>query len=136
GLAALPSFPALRELMPIDVPDDGYRHIGACDALERLVLMYCRETTDAATAHIARLPGLARYFASYTRISDRSLEMLGGMSSLQQIELSGCAGVTNAGVAALARLPRLRELRLDGMQGVMADIVGVLPADVDVTFST
>jgi len=28
GLSALPRFPALRELMPMDVPDEGYRHIG------------------------------------------------------------------------------------------------------------
>ncbi len=52
GLSALPRFPALRELMPMDVPDDGYRHIGRCDRLESLVLMYCRETTDAATEHL------------------------------------------------------------------------------------
>ena len=43
GLSALPHFPALRELMPMDVPDEGYRHIGACEHLDSLVLMYCRE---------------------------------------------------------------------------------------------
>ena len=52
GIATLPSFPALRELMPMDVPDAGYRHIGKCAELESLVLMYCRDTTDAATEHI------------------------------------------------------------------------------------
>ena len=49
GVAALPRFPALRELMPMDVPDAGYRHIGQCTELDSLVLMYCRDTTDAAT---------------------------------------------------------------------------------------
>jgi hypothetical protein len=29
GVAELPGFPALRELMPMDVPDAGYRHIAA-----------------------------------------------------------------------------------------------------------
>ena len=48
GLSALPRFPALRELMPMDVPDDGYRHVARCVQLESLVLMYCRETGDGA----------------------------------------------------------------------------------------
>ena len=77
GAAALP---ALRELMPMDVPDDGYRHIGQCEQLESLVLMYCRDTTDAATQHITGLPKLKKYFASYNRITDRTPEMLSGMA--------------------------------------------------------
>jgi hypothetical protein len=76
GIATLPTFPALRELMPMDVPDEGYRHIGKCDQLASLVLMYCRDTTDRATEHIVRLPALAHYFASYTRITDRTPKML------------------------------------------------------------
>ena len=32
GVAELPRFPALRELMPMDVPDEGYRHIARCEA--------------------------------------------------------------------------------------------------------
>ena len=55
ALAALPRFPALRELMPMDIPDAGYRHIGRCEQLESLILMYCRDTTDAATEHITGL---------------------------------------------------------------------------------
>ncbi|MFN0097774.1 MAG: hypothetical protein ACKVS7_03790 [Gemmatimonadaceae bacterium] len=58
GIAALPSFPALRELMPMDVPDAGYFHIGKCAALESLILMYCRNTTDTATEHITGLERL------------------------------------------------------------------------------
>src|SRR5262249_34871391 len=52
GVSALPTFPALKELMPMDVPDAGYRHVGKCEQLESLILMYCRDTTDAATEHI------------------------------------------------------------------------------------
>ena len=55
GISTLPSFPALKELMPMDVPDAGYRHIGRCERLESLILMYCRDTTDAATEHITGL---------------------------------------------------------------------------------
>jgi hypothetical protein len=116
GVAELPGFPALRELMPMDVPDEGYRHIARCHGLESLVLMYCRETGDAATGHIARLPRLRSYSASYTRITDHTPELLSRMDTLERITMAGCAAVTNAGLAHLARLPRLRELRVSGPQ--------------------
>lgn len=135
GLAALPDFPALRELMPIDVPDDGYRHVGRCARLESLVLMYCRETTDAATGHIAGLPGLRHYFASYNRITDRTPEILGGMPSLEEITFDSCAGLTDAGVVRLAQLPRLRELRLSGMAGVTAAAAAAFGPHVRVSYS-
>jgi hypothetical protein len=134
GVAELPRFPALRELMPMDVPDEGYRHIARCAALESLILMYCRETTDAATEHIVRLPQLKRYFASYTRITDRTPELLSQMDSLEEITLSGCAGVTNTGLAHLARLPRLLELRVSGPQ-ITPDIPSHFPSRVRTTYS-
>ena len=118
GLSALPRFPALRELMPMDVPDEGYRHIAGVTTLESLVLMYCRDTTDRATEHIGGLPHLHRYFASYTRITDRTPEILGGVESLEEVTLHTCAGLTNRGIAALARLPRLRRLEASGMPHV------------------
>ena len=135
GLSALPRFLALRELMPIDVPDDGFRHVGRCEQLESLVLMYCRDTTDVATGHIAGLPWLKSYFASYTRITDRSLEILGRMPSLERIELSACAGVTNAGLRGLALLPRLREVHLGGMPNVTREGAAVFPLRVRVQYS-
>jgi hypothetical protein len=98
------------------------RPITPTTTLESLVLMYCRDTTDAATQHIAALPKLKKYFASYTRITDRTPQILSGVASLEEIELDSCAGLTNAGIAALARLPRLRELRLSGMPRVTGDI--------------
>jgi hypothetical protein len=85
ALATLPSFPALRELMPMDIPDAGYRHIGKCRSLESLVLMYCRETSDAATEQITGLPLLRKYFASYTRITDRTPELLSTMPTLESV---------------------------------------------------
>jgi hypothetical protein len=114
GVSALPTFPALKELMPMDVPDAGYRHIGRCAQLESLVLMYCRETTDLATEHITSLPHLSYYFNSYTRITDRTPELLFGMGSLQRITFDTCHDLTNAGIARLARLPALRELSISG----------------------
>ena len=118
GLSALPAFPALRELMPMDVPDDGYRFIGQCRGLESLVLMYCRDTGDVATSHITRLERLTKYFASYTRATDRTLEYLSEIESLESIDLAAIPGMTNAGVASLTRLPRLKMLRLGGLQHV------------------
>ena len=131
GVAALPRFPALRELMPMDVPDAGYRHIGRCRALESLILMYCRDTTDAATEHIAGLSKLTSYFNSYTTITDRTPEILSTMDSLERITFDTCHGLTDAGVARLARLPRLRELRVSG-RGVTAAVRQAFPATVAV----
>jgi len=131
GVSALPSFPALRELMPMDVPDAGYRHVGACERLESLVLMYCRDTTDAATTHITRLPNLSYYFNSYTTITDRTPELLSGMDALERVTFDACHGLTNAGVARLARLPRLRELRISGRQ-LTPDLAAAFSSQVDV----
>jgi hypothetical protein len=135
GLSALPRFPSLSELMPMDIPDEGYRHVGRCARLESLVLMYCRETTDLATEHIASLSGLRKYFASYNRISDRTPEILGTMPSLEEITLDTCVGVTDTGMAALARLPRLRVLRVSGMPGVTTAGLAVLGPNVQVTYT-
>lgn len=118
ALAALPTFPSLRQLMPMDVPDAGFRHIGRCEQLEQLWCMYCRDTTDEATQHIAGLPKLKTYYAGQTKITDRSLEILSGMTSLEKLEFWNCAGITNAGVAKLTVLPGLRELTLDGCRQV------------------
>src|SRR5262249_42731273 len=92
AIARLPEFPSLRELMPMDVPDEGYRHIGRCDGLESLVLMYCRDTTDRATEHIANLATLKNYYASYTRVTDRTPEILAGIASLETIGLTAIPG--------------------------------------------
>jgi hypothetical protein len=119
ALAALPDFPALRELMPIDIPDAGYRHVGRCRDLDSLILMYCRDTTDAATEHIAALSKLTYYFNSYTTITDRTPEILSTIDSLERITFDACHGLTDAGIAHLARLPRLRELSVAG-RGVTA----------------
>jgi hypothetical protein len=131
GVSALPTFPALKELMPMDVPDEGYRHVGRCEQLESLILMYCRDTTDAATGHITGLHNLSYYFNSYTTITDRTPELLSSMESLERITFDACHGLTNAGVARLARLPKLRELRASG-RGITSEIRGVFPPRVSV----
>jgi hypothetical protein len=131
AVAWLPSFPALRELMPMDVPDAGYRHIGRCARLEALILMYCRDTTDAATEQIAGLDNLLYYFNSYTLITDRTPQLLSGMDGLERITFDTCHGLTNAGVASLARLPRLRELRVSG-SGVTPAVRAAFPPGVNV----
>lgn len=134
GVSALLTFPALRELMPMDIPDAGYRHIGKCEQLESLILMYCRDTTDAATEHITGLRRLSYYFNSYTTITDRTPELLSGMDSLERITFDACHGLTNAGVARLARLPRLRELRVSG-KGITSDVVAAFSPRVSVFYS-
>ena len=90
ALATLPRFPALTDLMPMDVLDDGFRHVGRCENLEGLWCMYCRDTTDAATEHIAGLTKLKTYYAGQTKITDRSLEILSRMPSLESLEFWNC----------------------------------------------
>ena len=131
GISALPRFPALRELMPMDIPDAGYRHIGKCAGLESLILMYCRDTTDEATEYITGLPELSYYFNSYTRITDRTPELLSSMNALERITFDACHNLTDTGVAKLARLPRLKELRVSG-NGVTAGVGAAFPACVAV----
>jgi hypothetical protein len=130
ALSALPRFPSLRGLMPMDVPDNGFRHVGRCEQLEALWCMYCRDTGDAATEHIAGLSMLKTYYAGATQITDRSLEILGRMPSLETIEFWECASITDAGVALLAGLPRLREITVGGSPKVTRDGMAVFPAAV------
>src|SRR5690606_18495414 len=113
SLASLRDSPSLRQLMPMDVTDEGFRHVGACTGLVDLWCMYCRDTGDRATEHMAGLE-LRTYYAGKTRITDRSCEILGRMASLEAVELWQTAGVTDAGLAALARLPRLRHFAVSG----------------------
>jgi hypothetical protein len=136
ALSALPHFPALRELVPMDVSDKGFRHVGQCEQLERLWCMYCRDTTDVATEQLSGLSMLGMYYAGKTLITDRSLDVLGRLSSLEKITLWQTAGVTNAGVAALSRLPRLRELTLDGLPLVTREGLASFPAAVRVNLSS
>ena len=135
SLSLLPRFPALRELTPIDVTDDGFRHVGGCKRLEKLVCMYCRETTDVATEHSAGLSQLKSYYAGLTKITDRSLETLGRMPSLERLEFYECTGITDAGLPFLARLPRLREVELFGSPNVTLQGTKVFPASVRVKYS-
>jgi hypothetical protein len=71
-----------------------------------------------------------------TKITDRSLEILGRMESLEQIDLYECNGVTDAGLVFLAALPRLREVHLDSLPGVTLDGSRVFTAHVRVCYST
>lgn len=134
-LARFPEFPALRELTPIGVRDPGFRHVGRCARLERLTCMYCRESGDEATAHIADLK-IRYYYAGLTQITDRSLEILGGMTSLEEVELYECKGPTDAGLPFLAALPRLKTVALDSLPGVSFAGTKVFPASVRVRYST
>lgn len=134
SLSALPRFPALRGLMPMDVPDDGFRHVGRCERLEDLWCMYCRDTGDAATEHIAGLTRLKTYYAGATQITDRSLEILGRMSSLEKLEFYECSRITHAGIAFLSGLPRLREITVGGSPNVTRAGMGVFPTTVRVNY--
>jgi len=135
ALATLPQFPALRELMPMDVQDDGFRHIGRCEDLESLWCMYCRDTTDVATEHLRGLSKLKTYYAGKTQIGDRSLEVLSEIESLERLTFWETKGITDAGVRLLKRLPRLRELSLEGLPHVTANVISEFSPHVRVHYA-
>jgi hypothetical protein len=135
SLSRLVDFPALRELMPMDVDDAGFRHVGRCENLEALWCMYCRETGDLATDHIAALSRLKTYYAGKTNMTDRSLEILGRMTSLECLEFWHCAGLTDAGMQHLVALPHLREISLQGLPNVTRQVAAGFPAHVRVRYS-
>ena len=121
ALAALPRFPALRELMPMDMPDAGYRHIGRC-ARARVAGpdVLPRHDRRRDRAHHRRSSKLTYYFNSYTTITDRTPELLSTMDSLERITFDACHGLTDAGIAhagapaAAARAERRRTGRHRG----------------------
>lgn len=130
SLSALPSFPSLRGLMPMDVPDDGFRHVGRCERLEDLWCMYCRDTGDVATQNIAGLSRLKSHYAGATQITDQSLELLGRMLSLESIEFYECSSISNRGIGLLALLPRLREITVGGSPSVTREGMSVFPVSI------
>lgn len=136
SLAMLPRFRSLTQLLPMDVQDAGFRHVGRCENLERLWCMYCRDTTDVATEHIAGLSKLKTYYAGQTQITDRSLDLLGRMTSLESLEFWNCAGITNAGAASLAALPNLREVTFDGCRQMTAEVRAMFGTGVRVNYSS
>jgi hypothetical protein len=134
ALARLPEFPGLKELLPMDVDDAGFRHIGRCQQIESLILMYCRDTTDVATSHIVGMSKLKKYHAGYTLITDRSLEMLSGMESLEELSFEGCKYITDEGVTFLTALPRLREISIGGCPKVTRAALSAFTGQVRVNY--
>ena len=134
ALATLPDFPSLKELVPMDVSDDGFPHIGRSQQLESLILMYCRDTTDVATSHLATMPRLKKYHAGYTLITDASLETLSQIKSLEEISFEGCKFITDAGIPFLTTLPRLREISIGGCPKVTRSGVTSFASSVRVNY--
>ena len=136
ALASLPDFPSLKELVPMYVSDDGFRHVGRTQQLESLILMYCRDTTDVATSHITGLASLKKYHAGYTLITDASLEMLSRIKSLEEVSFEGCGFITDAGIPFLTTLPNLREISLGGCPKVTRSGVTGFASGVRVNYDT
>jgi len=136
GLAALPTFPALKELMPMDVTDDGFSYVGQCEQLESVILMYCRDTGDVATSHLVDMPKLKKYHAGYNLITDRSLEMLSRIHSLEELSFEGCKFISDAGIPFLTTLPNLRAISIGGCPRVTRSGVTAFPSSVRVNYDT
>ena len=136
ALSCLPDFPSLKELVPMYVTDDGFRHVGRSHQLETLILMYCRDTTDVATTHIVGMPHLQKYHAGYTLITDASLELLSRIASLEEVSFEGCKFITDAGVPFLTTLPRLREISIGGCPKITRSGVTGFASGVRVNYDT
>jgi len=135
ALAALPRFKELRQFVSIDVTDAGFRHVGRCENLESLYVMYCRDIGDAATEHIGGLHQLRTYYAGMTQITDRSLEILGRMKALENLEFRQCMAITDAGVAHLAALPELQQIEIYNSPKVSRNITRLFRETVRVYYS-
>jgi hypothetical protein len=132
ALARLATFPALRELMPVEIAAQGFRHAGAVGALERLVCMYTPQLDDDGMRQLAGLAGLRRFHASSVRITDTGLAVLASLRALEEITLGDCPGVTAGGIAGLSSLPRLRTLEVGAMPWVTEEVAGMFRRDVRV----
>jgi hypothetical protein len=95
--------------------------------------MYCRDTTDVSTEHIANLR-LKNYYAGLTQITDQSLKILGAMTSLEVVELFETKNVTDGGLAHLARLPKLNRLEIFGLPNTTLAGTKVFPDMVQVKY--
>jgi hypothetical protein len=136
ALATLPDFPSLKELVPMGFVDDDFRHIGRSKQLESLTLMYCRETTDAATSHLVGMPNLKKYHAGYTLITDTSLQLLSRIKSLEEISFEGCKFITDAGITFLTALPHLREISVGGCPKVTRSGMTGFDSSVRINYDT
>ena len=134
ALSQLPQFSTLKEFMPMDLSDEGFRHLASCENLEKLWCMYCRNTTDIATSHISRLPKLNTYYAGMTQITDLSLELISGMNSLESVELYKCLNITNTGLSNLKNLPTLKTLRIGGLPKVTPASLVSFPPQVRIDY--
>lgn len=70
------------------------------------------------------------YYAGHTKITDRSLLVLGRMASLERLGFWQCTGLTDSGIAHLTGLPNLREVTLDGLPGVTKNVLALFPPHV------
>ena len=136
ALASLSEFPALKELVPMDVSDNGFRHVGRSQQLESLILMYCRDTTDVATSHLTGLANLKKYHAGYTLITDASLELLSQINSLEEVSFEGCKFITDAGIPFLTTLPHLRAISIGGCPKVTRSGVIGFATSVRINYDT
>jgi hypothetical protein len=135
GLRQLSKFPRLSELVPIDIPDDGFRQIADCDQIEALNCMYCRSITDRAAEHITDLPRLRTYQAWRTQASDQTLNALSTDTTLEHVRLSECTGITDRGLLFFRRMPRLRTVDLERLPCVTIDGAALMPSQIRVNFT-
>jgi len=135
AFAPFASAEALRDFSSPLSRDGAFVHIARIPKLERLMNMYNRTTTDAATRHLAGHPTLTAYSAFGTQITDDSLRVLAELPSLQDVELDNLFGITDAGVEQLTRAPVLRHVSVDTCMRVTGAWLKSAPKRLDARFN-
>jgi hypothetical protein len=126
---------ALVDLSPPLSADGAFAHIARIPNLERLMNMYNRSTTDAATRHLEGHESLKWYGAYGTQITDESLGVLSRLPSLEHVELDNLFGITDDGVRVLAGAARLRRLSVDTCARVSGSWQAAAPKQLDASFN-
>ncbi|HKV75235.1 MAG TPA: hypothetical protein VJN95_11995 [Gemmatimonadales bacterium] len=132
ALARLPHFPALRQLMPVDISDGRFHFAASCRNLDQLWLMYCHDVGDTGMESLAGHPALKKFYAGSNPITDRSLAVLAGIPTLEEITFWDCRLLTDAGIRELACLPRLKRLQVESSPLVGSGVLAAFRDDVEV----
>ena len=81
-----------------------------------------RKASDDDFIHIRNLTSLRELHMEYfTKLTNRSLEVVAELVLLEKLDISSCSGFTNDGLKFLTKLLHLRVLRCSGVTGITED---------------
>jgi Leucine-rich repeat (LRR) protein len=128
SLKLLHAFPNLEGLSVLDsvVDDEGLRHIGGLEGLQRLWIIGSR-IKGPGLGWIAKLPELTLLNLGKAPVNDSHLAALTQLKKLNNLTI-GSASVTDAGVEYLSEIQQLQYLAIDGT-AISGDALGLLQSN-------